>query len=65
MLRLVFLFIAVTLSMFATWSGTQIPVTYLTALFFTLILTTIGGPLSTIGIAKSGLAVEPADGAYC
>ena len=71
-LTLVFLFVVVTLPIFAIWSGTQIPVIYLAALFITLIPTTIGGLLSAIGIAgmdrlvkanviaKSGRAVEAA-----
>jgi K+-transporting ATPase ATPase B chain len=71
-LTLVFLFVVVTLPFFASWSGTQIPVIYLAALFITLIPTTIGGLLSAIGIAgmdrlvkanviaKSGRAVEAA-----
>ena len=71
-LTLVFLFVVVTLPFFALWSGTQIPVIYLAALFVTLIPTTIGGLLSAIGIAgmdrlvkanviaKSGRAVEAA-----
>ena len=71
-LTLVFLFVVVTLPVFAIWSGTQIPVLYLAALFITLIPTTIGGLLSAIGIAgmdrlvkanviaKSGRAVEAA-----
>ncbi|HWA17392.1 MAG TPA: potassium-transporting ATPase subunit KdpB [Devosia sp.] len=71
-LTLVFLFVVVTLPFFALWSGAQIPVVYLAALFITLIPTTIGGLLSAIGIAgmdrlikanviaKSGRAVEAA-----
>ena len=71
-LTLVFLFVVVTLPFFASWSGTEIPVIYLAALFITLIPTTIGGLLSAIGIAgmdrlvkanviaKSGRAVEAA-----
>ena len=71
-LTLVFLFVVATLPIFAIWSGTQIPVIYLAALFITLIPTTIGGLLSAIGIAgmdrlvkanviaKSGRAVEAA-----
>jgi len=71
-LTLVFLFVVVSLPVFAIWSGTQIPVIYLAALFITLIPTTIGGLLSAIGIAgmdrlvkanviaKSGRAVEAA-----
>ncbi|HWA44014.1 MAG TPA: potassium-transporting ATPase subunit KdpB [Hypericibacter adhaerens] len=71
-LTLVFLFVVVTLPVFASWSGTAIPVIYLAALFITLIPTTIGGLLSAIGIAgmdrlvkanviaKSGRAVEAA-----
>ncbi len=71
-LTLVFLFVVVSLPVFAMWSGTQIPVIYLAALFITLIPTTIGGLLSAIGIAgmdrlvkanviaKSGRAVEAA-----
>jgi K+-transporting ATPase ATPase B chain len=71
-LTLVFLFVVVTLPVFAAWSGTHIPVIYLAALFITLIPTTIGGLLSAIGIAgmdrlvkanviaKSGRAVEAA-----
>ncbi|MEP7239512.1 MAG: potassium-transporting ATPase subunit KdpB [Devosia sp.] len=71
-LTLVFLFVVVTLPVFALWSGTQIPLIYLAALFVTLIPTTIGGLLSAIGIAgmdrlvkanviaKSGRAVEAA-----
>ena len=71
-LTLVFLFVVVTLPVFASWSSTEIPVVYLVALFVTLIPTTIGGLLSAIGIAgmdrlikanvvaKSGRAVEAA-----
>jgi K+-transporting ATPase ATPase B chain len=71
-LTLVFLVVVVTLPAFASWSGTEIPVIYLAALFVTLIPTTIGGLLSAIGIAgmdrlvkanvvaKSGRAVEAA-----
>ena len=71
-LTLVFLFVVVTLPVFASWSGTSLPVVYLAALFVTLIPTTIGGLLSAIGIAgmdrlvkanviaKSGRAVEAA-----
>jgi K+-transporting ATPase ATPase B chain len=71
-LTLVFLFVVVTLPFFASWSGTDVPVIYLAALFITLIPTTIGGLLSAIGIAgmdrlvkanviaKSGRAVEAA-----
>jgi K+-transporting ATPase ATPase B chain len=71
-LTLVFLFVVVTLPVFASWSSTEIPVIYLAALFITLIPTTIGGLLSAIGIAgmdrlvkanviaKSGRAVEAA-----
>ncbi len=71
-LTLVFLFVVVSLPVFAIWSGTEIPVIYLAALFITLIPTTIGGLLSAIGIAgmdrlvkanviaKSGRAVEAA-----
>ena len=71
-LTLVFLFVVVSLPVFAMWSGTSIPVIYLAALFITLIPTTIGGLLSAIGIAgmdrlvkanviaKSGRAVEAA-----
>jgi K+-transporting ATPase ATPase B chain len=71
-LTLVFLFVVVSLPIFAMWSGTEIPVIYIAALFITLIPTTIGGLLSAIGIAgmdrlvkanviaKSGRAVEAA-----
>ncbi|BAT58460.1 potassium-transporting ATPase B chain [Variibacter gotjawalensis] len=71
-LTLVFLFVVVTLPIFASWTSTDIPVIYLAALFVTLIPTTIGGLLSAIGIAgmdrlvkanviaKSGRAVEAA-----
>jgi K+-transporting ATPase ATPase B chain len=71
-LTLVFLCVVVTLPVFASWSGTALPVIYLAALFITLIPTTIGGLLSAIGIAgmdrlvkanviaKSGRAVEAA-----
>jgi potassium-transporting ATPase ATP-binding subunit len=71
-LTLVFLLVVVTLPFYAAWSGTQIPLIYLIALFVTLIPTTIGGLLSAIGIAgmerlvrfnvmaKSGRAVEAA-----
>ncbi|MDH7795074.1 MULTISPECIES: potassium-transporting ATPase subunit KdpB [unclassified Beijerinckia] len=71
-LTLVFLFVVATLPFFASWTGTQIPIVYLIALFVTLIPTTIGGLLSAIGIAgmdrlvkanviaKSGRAVEAA-----
>ena len=71
-LSLVFLLVVATLPVFAGWSGTEIPVIYLAALFVTLIPTTIGGLLSAIGIAgmdrlvksnviaKSGRAVEAA-----
>jgi K+-transporting ATPase ATPase B chain len=71
-LTLIFLFVVVTLTAFASFSGTAIPVVVLGALFVTLIPTTIGGLLSAIGIAgmdrlvkanviaKSGRAVEAA-----
>ena len=71
-LSLVFLLVVATLPVFAGWSGTEIPVVWLAALFVTLIPTTIGGLLSAIGIAgmdrlvkanviaKSGRAVEAA-----
>lgn len=71
-LTLVFLVVVVSLPFFAAWSGAEIPVIYLAALFVTLIPTTIGGLLSAIGIAgmdrlvkanviaKSGRAVEAA-----
>ncbi|GHG21023.1 potassium-transporting ATPase subunit KdpB [Paracoccus aerius] len=71
-LSLVFLLVVATLPVFAGWSGTEIPMVYLAALFVTLIPTTIGGLLSAIGIAgmdrlvkanviaKSGRAVEAA-----
>jgi K+-transporting ATPase ATPase B chain len=71
-LTLIFLFVVVTLPAFASFSGQQIPVIVLGALFVTLIPTTIGGLLSAIGIAgmdrlvksnviaKSGRAVEAA-----
>lgn len=71
-LSLVFLLVVATLPVFAGWSGAQIPVVWLAALFVTLIPTTIGGLLSAIGIAgmdrlvkanviaKSGRAVEAA-----
>ncbi|MFI0397097.1 potassium-transporting ATPase subunit KdpB [Paracoccus jiaweipingae] len=71
-LSLVFLLVVSTLPVFAGWSGVAIPVIWLSALFITLIPTTIGGLLSAIGIAgmdrlvkanviaKSGRAVEAA-----
>ena len=71
-LTLIFLAVVVTLPAFASFSGLQIPVLVLGALFVTLIPTTIGGLLSAIGIAgmdrlvksnviaKSGRAVEAA-----
>jgi potassium-transporting ATPase ATP-binding subunit len=71
-MTLIFLFVVGTLPVFASWSGTAIPVVFLFALFVTLIPTTIGGLLSAIGIAgmdrlvkfnviaKSGRAVEAA-----
>ncbi|MCF1710716.1 potassium-transporting ATPase subunit KdpB [Tabrizicola sp. J26] len=71
-LTLIFLFVVVTLEPFASFSGAQIPVVALAALFVTLIPTTIGALLSAIGIAgmdrlvranviaKSGRAVEAA-----
>lgn len=71
-LTLIFLFVVVTLQPFANYSGAEIPVVALAALFVTLIPTTIGALLSAIGIAgmdrlvranviaKSGRAVEAA-----
>ncbi len=71
-MTLIFLFVVGSLPVFASWSGTAIPVVFLFALFVTLIPTTIGGLLSAIGIAgmdrlvkfnviaKSGRAVEAA-----
>ena len=71
-LTLIFLIVVVTLEPFARYSGIVIPVITLSALFVTLIPTTIGGLLSAIGIAgmdrlvranviaKSGRAVEAA-----
>ena len=69
---LIFLLVVVTLEPFARFAGATLPVTFLVALFVTLIPTTIGGLLSAIGIAgmdrlvranviaKSGRAVEAA-----
>jgi K+-transporting ATPase ATPase B chain len=69
-LTLIFLIVCVTLQGFAVYSGSTIPTIFLVALFVTLIPTTIGGLLSSIGIAgmdrlvtfnviaKSGRAVE-------
>ena len=71
-MTLIFLIVVASLPVFASWSGTPIPVVFLVALFVTLIPTTIGGLLSAIGIAgmdrlvtfnviaKSGRAVEAA-----
>ncbi len=71
-MSLIFLVVVATLPVFASWSGTVIPVGFLLALYVTLIPTTIGGLLSAIGIAgmdrlvkfnviaKSGRAVEAA-----
>ncbi|MEO5337298.1 MAG: potassium-transporting ATPase subunit KdpB [Magnetospirillum sp. WYHS-4] len=71
-MTMIFLIVVATLPVFASWSGTNIPVVFLVALFVTLIPTTIGGLLSAIGIAgmdrlvkfnviaKSGRAVEAA-----
>ena len=71
-LTLVFLFVVVTLPLFAAWTDTKLPIIYLAALFISLIPTTIGALLSAIGIAgmerlvkanviaKSGRAVEAA-----
>ena len=71
-LTLIFLLVMVSLQAFASYAGVLIPVTFLAALFVTLIPTTIGGLLSAIGIAgmdrlvranviaKSGRAVEAA-----
>jgi len=71
-LTIVFLFAVVTLSPFATYSGTSVAVSVLIALLVCLIPTTIGGLLSAIGIAgmdrmiqqnviaMSGRAVEAA-----
>jgi len=71
-MTLIFLIVVASLPAWASWSGTQIPVVFLVALFVTLIPTTIGGLLSAIGIAgmdrlvkfnviaKSGRAVEAA-----
>jgi len=71
-MTLIFLIVVATLPAWASWSETKIPVTFLAALFITLIPTTIGGLLSAIGIAgmdrlvkfnviaKSGRAVEAA-----
>ena len=65
-----FLIVVVALGSFALYSGAAVPTTYLLALLVTLIPTTIGALLSTIGIAgmerlvvanviaKSGRAVE-------
>lgn len=50
-LTLIFLFVVVTLPAFASFAGLRIPVIVLGALFVTLIPTTIGGLLSSIGIA--------------
>ncbi len=71
-LTLIFLFVVVTLEPFARYSGATLSIVSLSALFVTLIPTTIGGLLSAIGIAgmdrlvqarviaKSGRAVEAA-----
>lgn len=71
-LTLIFLIVCVTLQGFAVYSGSVLPTIFLVALFVTLIPTTIGGLLSSIGIAgmdrlvtfnviaKSGRAVEAA-----
>ncbi len=71
-MTLIFLIVVASLTPFAAWSGTTIPMVFLVALFVTLIPTTIGGLLSAIGIAgmdrlvkfnviaKSGRAVEAA-----
>lgn len=71
-LTLVFIFAIATIPSFAAYAGGQIPVLVLVALFVTLIPTTIGALLSSIGIAgmdrlirfnvlaMSGRAVEAA-----
>lgn len=71
-LTLIFLLVVASLPVFASWSGTAIPLVFLVALFVTLIPTTIGGLLSSVGIAgmnrlvkvnvvaRSGRAVEAA-----
>ena len=71
-LTLIFVVAVVTIVGLASWSGAQVSVTTLIALFVTLIPTTIGGLLSAIGIAgmdrlvrfnviaTSGRAVEAA-----
>ena len=71
-LTLIFVVAVVTIVGLASWSGAQVSVTTLVALFVTLIPTTIGGLLSAIGIAgmdrlvrfnviaTSGRAVEAA-----
>ncbi|MGE3623245.1 MAG: potassium-transporting ATPase subunit KdpB [Bdellovibrionales bacterium] len=71
-LTLIFLFVVMTIPAFAGYAGGDIPVFVLAALFVTLIPTTIGGLLSSIGIAgmdrlikfnvlaMSGRAVEAA-----
>lgn len=71
-LTLVFLLVCATLQGFAIYNGHAVPAIWLLALFITLIPTTIGGLLSSIGIAgmdrlvscnviaKSGRAVEAA-----
>ncbi len=71
-MTIIFLFVTSSLAVFANYSGIQLPVIFLVALFITLIPTTISGLLSAIGIAgmerlvqfnviaKSGRAVEAA-----
>ena len=71
-MSLIFLIVVATLPAWASYSGTNIPMVFLIALFVTLIPTTIGGLLSAIGIAgmdrlvkfnviaKSGRSVEAA-----
>ncbi|CAG9298179.1 potassium-transporting ATPase subunit KdpB [Celerinatantimonas diazotrophica] len=71
-LTLIFLLVVMSLPLFLSYSHAHVPTIYLTALFITLIPTTIGGLLSAIGIAgmdrlirlnvvaKSGRAVEAA-----
>lgn len=71
-MTIIFLFVTSSLAVFAHYSGIELPVVFLVALFITLIPTTISGLLSAIGIAgmerlvqfnviaKSGRAVEAA-----
>jgi K+-transporting ATPase ATPase B chain len=57
-LTIVFLLVTATIEMFAMYAGSAIPVAILVALLVTLIPTTIGGLLSSIGIAGMDRLVQ-------